>query len=663
LLAAVLWLNFASGTSAQQQTQTRPVQDDEVVRVNTNLVQVDAVVTDKDGRQVTDLHANDFEIVEDGRTRQPDYCSYVALGNSPAPANGDAHAQPTAHELRRTFAFVISNPIINIGFSSAGANGGPPSTGSFMTQQRAQAAAEETNELLTWFVDKQMTERDLAVIADTDVDLGVLASYTNDRAVLHAAIKQVRANPTNGRSPVIRIMVVNGEAVLQPLLTQNLRVLDTLGHVIAQVATLPGRKVVAFVARGLLYDPALPYSEVVRARLQQLIEQANRAHIAIYTLRPVALNPNGNNFGDDGLIHLAAETGGRALYNTNDLRVGFNEVLEENRGYYLLAYNPGAEAAGRPHQIKVRVKRPGLHVQARTTVYAANTNKTAAAASLSTAADMTAAALNSPLAERDLKLTLTPLFISPDGLRARLVTLLHVALADVALHAQADGTQTGTLDLFVRVTAPDGHALRQEGRTLALKFNSDELARVRRDGLASSFELDNVSPGFYRVGVAVREPESGRTGSATRFVEVADLARHALSASSLLLSSEPAAAQSATDAATPAATDIQHLARREFAPGSLLHYQCFVYHAQAKQHDQPAQLEVQVTLKRGAETLASAPPRVITQTAVAPIFVGGAIPLTDLPSGRYTLELAITDTTRHNARLINATDFEIAAPH
>ena len=47
--------------------QAQVVQDpQDVVRVTTSLVQVDVVVT-KDGKQVTDLKAEDFEILEDGR--------------------------------------------------------------------------------------------------------------------------------------------------------------------------------------------------------------------------------------------------------------------------------------------------------------------------------------------------------------------------------------------------------------------------------------------------------------------------------------------------------------------------------------------------------------------------------------------------------------------
>lgn len=215
--------------------------NDEVIKISTNLVQVDAVVTDRQGRQVTDLKASDFEIVEDGKTRAPDSFSYIPLGASgsdkPAPTN------PSTRELRRVFVFVVSNPLIEFAYSSPGRNGGAPSSGSFSTQAVAQRAADNAHSLLTWFVDTQMSDLDLAAIADTDVDLGVLASFTNDRNVLHAAIKQVRDNASNGRSPTIRVMAAGTEVSLQPLVKQNLRMIETLENVISQLERLPGTPV------------------------------------------------------------------------------------------------------------------------------------------------------------------------------------------------------------------------------------------------------------------------------------------------------------------------------------------------------------------------------------------------------------------------------------
>jgi len=223
--------------------------DEDVIKINTNLVQVDAVVTDRQGRQVTDLKASDFEIIEEGKTRSPEFFSYVPLGTLGSDKSGSGN--PSAQELRRVFVFVVSNPIVEFAFSSPGANGGAPSSGSFNTQARAQRAADSARSLLTWFVDTQMTDLDLAAIADSDVDLGVLASFTNDRDVLHAAIKQMRDNSSNGRSPTIRVMAAGSDISLQPLVKQNLRMIETLDNVISQVERLPGRKVVTLVARGI----------------------------------------------------------------------------------------------------------------------------------------------------------------------------------------------------------------------------------------------------------------------------------------------------------------------------------------------------------------------------------------------------------------------------
>src|SRR6266498_1397865 len=61
-------------------SQKTPAED--VLRVTTNLVQLDVVVTDKEGNHVTDLHPEDFEIVEDKDKRQITSFSYVTLGPS-----------------------------------------------------------------------------------------------------------------------------------------------------------------------------------------------------------------------------------------------------------------------------------------------------------------------------------------------------------------------------------------------------------------------------------------------------------------------------------------------------------------------------------------------------------------------------------------------------
>jgi VWFA-related protein len=496
-----------AGDQRPQPSPTPPeVSDYEVLKTNTNLVQIDAVVTDKQGRHVSDLTAKDFEIVEGGRAFAPDFFSYVPLERGAA--ENPAALPTAANDVRRVFVFVVSNPVIEAGISAPGTNGGPTFTRSLNNQAIAQRAAQSANSVLSWFVDKQMTDTDLVAIADTEVDLGVLSSFTNDRDVLHAAIDQVRKDPIN--STPIRVMAAGGDLTLQPLIKQHLRMLQTLESVIGQVAKLPGRKVVTFLARGMLYNPRLPYAEVLRERVDKLIATANRAKIAIYTLQLRDLNPNGGNTGNDRLISIARDTGGRAIYNTNDLRAGFADIMEENRGYYLLAYNPGAETAGRPHQLQVRLKRPGLKVTTRAQAFAAES------ASRSTVT--AAGALNFPFAFDEIRISLTPT-LSNAAPTPKISTACNISLANVATTPTSDSEKI-LLSISVRITGPDGRLLDKADRDVSFEIKRAELELSRRQGFPSQFEVSAAKSGFYRISVAVRDNTSGKVGSATKFFSV-----------------------------------------------------------------------------------------------------------------------------------------------
>ena len=74
LTPCLLLLLFSQSLFAQQ-TPASP--EDEVVKITSELVQLDVVVTDKDGRQITDLGQTDFEILQDGKPQKITNFSYV----------------------------------------------------------------------------------------------------------------------------------------------------------------------------------------------------------------------------------------------------------------------------------------------------------------------------------------------------------------------------------------------------------------------------------------------------------------------------------------------------------------------------------------------------------------------------------------------------------
>ena len=104
-------------TPAQTQKPTSDDQDD-VVRINTNLVQVDAVVT-KDGKAVTNLTADDFEIFEDGKRQTITSFAFISNVPNAAPESVAKDTKKPAtvvpfgpvklNETRRTMAIVIDD--------------------------------------------------------------------------------------------------------------------------------------------------------------------------------------------------------------------------------------------------------------------------------------------------------------------------------------------------------------------------------------------------------------------------------------------------------------------------------------------------------------------------------------------------------------------------
>lgn len=83
----------------------------------------------------------------------------------------------------------------------------------------------------------------------------------------------------------------------------------------------------------------------------------------------------------DTLDWLAAETGGLAKFNTNDIPGAVAEVLDDLSGYYLIGYEPDARTfkSGTFHDIDLKVTRPGLKVRTRKGFYAVTDDQVAAA--------------------------------------------------------------------------------------------------------------------------------------------------------------------------------------------------------------------------------------------------------------------------------------------
>src|SRR5262245_50692545 len=501
--------------SAQNPPAPRPGQD--VVRITTQLVQVDAVVTDKKDKHVEDLTEEDFELLVDGKKQQLTHFSHISLPmvkREPAPKKkADAVVAPESmptrqlepEEVRRTIAFVVDD----MGLSPS--------------------SMELSRETLKKFVREQMQEGDLVAIIRTGSGLGMLEQFTSDKRILYTAIEKLVWNPlSRDMMPTFADASVadDMDAAQAEQQAEQQAVADsfaefqetsfttgTLGatsFVVRSLRNFPGRKSVILLSDGFRINSRTNNddntNQVLRS-LENLVEQANRSSVVIYSIDAKGLQPfmPGANVGGrpgasahsdalqtaqealEGPNFLSQQTGGFTVGNTNDLNIGIDEALYDQQSYYLLGFDPEDEKFDqRRHSIKVKVNRPGLRVRTRSSFFGVSDSgrEKATPAAPKTRGQQILSALFAPMGARDLSLRMTPYFFnsSKDGPIVR--ALFHIDCSKLTFKDGPDGQKRLNLDLAAFAFDEEGITADLTAHRIALNFDEKLYREALAEGLA-----------------------------------------------------------------------------------------------------------------------------------------------------------------------------------
>ena len=440
--------------------QNKPADDkDDVVKIRTNLVQVDAVVT-KDGKPVTNLTADDFEIYEDGRRQT--ITSFAYISNVPSSARNATVAsaplkdsatdkgsttppppvEPVQRDAaRRTIAIVVDD----LGISAE-------SMGQIKTRLRK-------------FLAEELQPNDLVAIIRTGGTVGALQQFTTDKRMLNRAVDELRWNVCSrmGLSVVPRVESVGDPSCYDDSPSLSLK---ALRFILESMGRLPGRKSMILLSDNLPIEreqrgPGISLvsdaSEKIRTGpkkedafgiiqvgadvknygswLRRISETAIRSSVVIYSVDTQGLQYTGITAADsvferipesqprsvgllperfrmlqvnrEGSLLLAQQTGGFQITNSNDLQL--DRILEDQSGYYLLGYRPSEETFNRQfHQIKAKVKRSGMTLRTRYGFFGVSEEE--ANRGRLTAKDQMTLALISPFAEQNLEVEVNSFF-------------------------------------------------------------------------------------------------------------------------------------------------------------------------------------------------------------------------------------------------------------
>jgi VWFA-related protein len=347
-VAAVLALAISLPAAAQDPPPppTPPQPEQPTFRARVNLVRVDVSVLGRDDVALEGLQPGDFVVKEDGIPQTVETVQFVKLtGETPSHLrestvirSAEHAAVEAAREDVRLFVLFLDDYHVD----------------------KSPTIMIPLKRTLRAFVE-MLGPYDLVAVMDPLTPLTHI-EFTRD----HNRLLEIVNNFEGRRGELFPVRSAAEEAQQTQRNIWELRAgvtLDAMNAIVTRLGGLrEGRKSVLFVSQG----PPVSLRSVNWPRMEDVVQSANRANVTIHTLDPRPLGSS--EFGGNMVLRrFSDETGGRAIFNTNDHAGHLDEVFADASAYYLIGYTParGDIADGKFHKIDVEVKRPRVRVVAR----------------------------------------------------------------------------------------------------------------------------------------------------------------------------------------------------------------------------------------------------------------------------------------------------------
>ncbi|NNE98929.1 MAG: VWA domain-containing protein [Pyrinomonadaceae bacterium] len=685
LLILLFAANLFSQTPEPTPTPT-PADDEDIVKISTTLIQVDATVTDKRGRIVSDLKAEDFEVFENGEKQEITNFSFISvvkdLNQKTKKKTDRGRTVPVPYpaavmtgQIRRTIALVVDDLTLSSGSMAAVRKG------------------------LRKFVNEKMLPGDFVAIIKTGGGSGALQQFTSDKDKLNSVIDQLRWNP-GGLGGVGTFEPIGG------LIEHNIpgredvisKMFLSVKNIIRSMKSVPGRKSLMLLSDGfsLTVSPSLELETDLRNEddstttrelsiAKELVKLANRSSVVIYTMdargvqytgitaadntlaipnrrgRPAALNPRFRSTirnrqaildrNRAGLKFVAEETGGFSIQNNNDISNGIEKVVQD-QSYYLIAYEPGEESfdpeTRRFNKLQIKVKRKGLKVRYRSGFFGiseSDENKTA----LNNGESEIVAAIKLPYARNDIDLNLNALFAIDSLAKISVRSFLHIDANDLKFVDEPGEKKVANIEILSVSFDASGAIEDQFSKSHKIIVSPAKYQEIKRDGLIYFFVFPIEKGGGREMRVALRDQVSGKTGTASRFIKIPMPNEKRLALSGIVVENltlaEWKARQSENTQPANESTPLLDNALRRFQSGSVLTYGFEAYHVKTDKEDK-SQLFSRTKLFRNGEVIyegKDAPVALENKSAEISSALGALNLPAEFTPGSYVLQIIVTD--------------------
>ncbi|HLW88526.1 MAG TPA: VWA domain-containing protein [Terriglobales bacterium] len=256
--AVALWFS-ADQARAQQQTAdaAAPAPAAPTIKVESRVVLVDTVVTDKQGNYIRDLAMKDFKVWEDNKEQVITSFSF-----------GDDPASPT-HAQKQYLVLFFDNSTMDAG-----------------DQGRARKAAAD-------FIDANTGPNRLIAVVDFGGTVHISQNFTADVDRLKQVVATVKGSAVspNNAPPPVQVASLGTPGGMVPILPSNSPSLSNsesdfgarsallaLRSLAKNLATVPGRKTLVMLTSGFAMNFEL------QSELTATIDACNKANVAVYPI-------------------------------------------------------------------------------------------------------------------------------------------------------------------------------------------------------------------------------------------------------------------------------------------------------------------------------------------------------------------------------------------